>query len=426
MCTDHFCAIDPPSSLENWANGNSTNMDEHEHTAAQLYERAMNGQGPYDAESHTSFPESAVASVSPSANDTTVVVSNSTTGAATQMQRERTYTDDTTSSSGSISKHTLVKLMKEQVDLVRRLTNAQIEQKRELERIKEEKRQLEESQRQQAAVAAAAAAAAAPPPPVAAPVPIPTPPISSRLNLPTRGLAQHQDGNQSISSRFLPHRSPSVKQYPRRHPDSRYYNNRSPMEENTINNANPSMASTIMPSAIIIDTKKARGTGAFGDDNNHNQPAVTGPGAFVNGLTNKDSIEITYIPERNVVTEQENTCVTSMWWAFSRLCTLFIPDMLMCWVGNIKITKGMSAEAKREAKEASKEAKQAWREKVAIFIVMLSFSAGFIAVSGVIPAVLCGEEDAFLVRQANYQPFIYSFSCANSHGDVTTFAWWSV
>ena len=66
----------------------------------------------------------------------------------------------------------------------------------------------------------------------------------------------------------------------------------------------------------------------------------------------------------------------------------------------------MNAEAKREAKEASKEAKQAWREKVAIFIVMLSFSAGFIAVSGVIPAVLCGEEDAFLVRQANY-PHLY-------------------
>ena len=370
MCTDEFCAIDPPTSDDN------TTMEGHEHTAAQLYERAMNGQGPYDAESHASFPESAVASTSPSANDTTVIIANGT-GAS---QRQRTYTDDTTDSSGSISKRTLVKLMKEQVDLVRRLTDAQIKQKKELDRLKEEKRQHEESQRQQAA----AAAAIAPPP-----APIPTPPISSRLHLPTRGQGIAND-NQSVSSRFF-HRPPSVKQHPRRHPDSRYFNT-SP-DENTINNGNPSMASTIMPSAIIIDSNKARGTGAFGDD----QPAVTGPGAFVNGLSNKDSIEITYIPERNVVHEAENTCVTSLWWAFSRLCTLFIPDMLMCWVGNVKISKGMSSEARKEALEAGKEAKQAWREKVAIFIVMLSFSAAFIGVSGVIPAVLCGEEDAFLV-----------------------------
>jgi len=107
-------------------------MDVNEHTAAQLYERTMKGQGPYDAESQASFPESAVgaASMSPSANDTTVVISNSSaTGASQIQQRERTYTDDTTESSGSVSKRTLVKLMREQVDLVRRLTNAQIEQK---------------------------------------------------------------------------------------------------------------------------------------------------------------------------------------------------------------------------------------------------------------------------------------------------------
>jgi hypothetical protein len=63
----------------------------------------------------------------------------------------------------------------------------------------------------------------------------------------------------------------------------------------------------------------------------------------------------------------------------------------------------MTREAQKEALEASKEAKQAWREKVAIFIVMLSFSAAFIGVSGVIPAVLCGAEDAFLVRISDYE-----------------------
>ena len=359
-------------------------MDVNEHTAAQLYDRTMKGQGPYDAESQASFPESAVgvASMSPSANDTTVVISNSATGASQIQQRERTYTDDTTESSGSVSKRTLVKLMREQVDLVRRLTNAQIEQKKELDRVKEEKRQLEETQRQQAATAAAAAAR----PPASAP--IPTPPVSNKLHLPTRNQGLVND-NQSVSSRFFHRPSPSVKQYPRRHPDSRYYNNRSP-DENTITNDNPSMASTIMPSAIVINSNTANNTGAF-------DAPVTGPGAFVNGFA-KDKIEITYIPDRNVVTEPENTCLTNLWWVFSRLCTLFIPDMLICWAGNVTITKGMTREARKEALEASKEAKQAWREKVAIFIVMLSFSAAFIGVSGVIPAVLCGAEDAFLVR----------------------------
>ncbi len=364
-------------------------MDVNEHTAAQLYDRTMKGQGPYDAESQASFPESAVgvASMSPSANDTTVVISNSATGASQIQQRERTYTDDTTESSGSVSKRTLVKLMREQVDLVRRLTNAQIEQKKELDRVKEEKRQLEETQRQQAATAAAAAAR----PPASAP--IPTPPVSNKLHLPTRNQGLVND-NQSVSSRFFHRPSPSVKQYPRRHPDSRYYNNRSP-DENTITNDNPSMASTIMPSAIVINSNTANNTGAF-------DAPVTGPGAFVNGFA-KDKIEITYIPDRNVVTEPENTCLTNLWWVFSRLCTLFIPDMLICWAGNVTITKGMTREARKEALEASKEAKQAWREKVAIFIVMLSFSAAFIGVSGVIPAVLCGAEDAFLVRISDYE-----------------------
>jgi len=122
----------------------------------------------------------------------------------------------------------------------------------------------------------------------------------------------------------------------------------------------------------------------------------TGPGAEQNGYS-ADRIEITHIPERNVLkNENDKSCTSKMWWLFSRLCTLLIPDFLLCCIGrHARITKGMSAEAKKSARVARKEAKQAWREKVAIFMIMMFCSACFIGVSGVIPMFLCRETTVF-------------------------------
>ena len=44
---------------------------------------------------------------------------------------------------------------------------------------------------------------------------------------------------------------------------------------------------------------------------------------------------------------------------------------------------------------AKTEAKQAWREKVAIFVIMMLSSAAFIGVSGVVPMFLCRETEVF-------------------------------
>mmetsp|Transcript_3655 Transcript_3655/g.8103 ORF Transcript_3655/g.8103 Transcript_3655/m.8103 type:complete len:1279 (-) Transcript_3655:212-4048(-) len=361
----------------------SITMDEQ--TAAKLYEQAMQGDGPYDADS---FPEQTLPTSPIMTNDATMIASN----VSTPEQRERTLTDDTSNSNGSVSKHTLIRLMRDQVELVRNLTNAQVAQKKELERVREEKSMLEMQQQAQKVQFA------------------PHRPVSTKLTLPT-SVQRDSSDNRSLDTRSLARyfTRGSPKQSPRRHPDSRYYTNRSRAisggtspgnspgnnyEENTLTNGNPSMASTIMPSAILIDSNKAKSTGAFGEAD---RPTYTGPGAY--GCS-KDKIEITHIPERNVVSDQENACISRMWWFFSRLCTLFIPDFLLCCIGrHAKITKGMSPEAKKEARSTRKEAKQAWREKVAIFIIMLFASACFIGVSGVIPMVLCRETTVFTMDE---------------------------
>lgn len=289
-----------------------------------------------------------------------------------------------------------VRLMREQVDLVRTLTNNQVAQKKELERVKEEKRKLEEEHQKMKAISASA------PPPRT-----PPPPTSSRLLLPTNVQRDSSDGRSVSSFAKYFNRSPTKQHRSRRHPDHAYHVNSnrhrtytgesSPGtmtygDSATMTNGNPSMASTIMPSAIVIDSNKAQSTGAFGPPD---LPTYTGPGA--QGGYSADKIQITYIPDRNVVkNDGKHTCTSRMWWLFSRLCTLLIPDFLLCCIGrHAKITKGMSPEAKKEARTARKEAKQAWREKVAIFLIMMFFSACFIGVSGVIPMFLCRETTVF-------------------------------
>jgi hypothetical protein len=207
------------------------------------------------------------------------------------QQRERTYTDESTDTTGTVDKKTLVKLMREQVDLVRRLTNAQIAQKAELERVKEEKRKLEEAQQQQqqqakqaaklaqkeemkevmkqaqqqqlrasqtnvimapineepakqsaARVAGQSAAKVMYP---AEKYTMPLPPARLRVD------TSDSDSKSVASSifkrppdnRYIPLNVPKSQQKVRRHPDAMYF--RAGYDESTIANGDPSMASTI-------------------------------------------------------------------------------------------------------------------------------------------------------------------------------------
>ena len=322
--------------------------------AAGLYGRSMRGPRPYDSNSASeagdSFPDDYCASPAPSFNRvgtdndsaSTVKAGNAATaGSPTTTtpprRRDRTYTDESaTSSTGEVSKKTLVRIMREQVDLVRRLTNAQLSQRQELERVREEKRTLEERQRAREQQAAG------------------------------YGI----DGG-NASSRNL------FKRFKNRQKNGH--------DDGT------AAGGDLSPGAIVDDKEGRDETG----------PACTGPGAY--GYYSKDRIEITHIPDRDVVGgEGGRTCILTTWWLFSRLCTLLIPDCCLFWIGRQTVVSGaMSDEAIGEAMATRREAKQAWREKVAIFVIMMSFCAAFIAVSGVIPLFLCRETTAFTMVSHN-------------------------
>jgi len=359
-------------------------MDEQ--TAAQMYARAM-GSRDDASEGHeeTQIPsfEMAFPSV---AHDTTMQTSNVSTP---EQRRERAMTDEsanTTGSNLSVSKQSLVRLMREQVDLVRSLTNAQIAQKKELEQVKAENKRLEEQQKRRTAGYSQSQTLQ-----------------SKSLNLPTR-VSRDTSDSRSVSSRSFAaryfQRSPRTSRrqqarHPHQHPDADYYHGSSRggspgNDDQTTANHDPSMASTILPTAIVIDAAKANTTGAFVDQF---APNYTGPGAHGGS---KDKIEITRIPERNVVPENEHSCTSKAWWLLSRVCTLFIPDLLLCCIGrHALVKKGMTSEEKKAVRATRREAKQAWREKVTIFFLMLFCCACFIGISGVIPMFLCRETTVF-------------------------------
>ena len=321
----------------------------------------------------------------PVARDTTMQTSNVSTP---EQRRERALTEEsanTTGSNLSISKQSLVRLMREQVDLVRSLTNAQIAQKKELEKVKAENKRLEEQQKRRSAGYSQSQA-----------------PQSKSLNLPARVNRDTSD-SRSVSSRSFARyfqRSPRTSRHqqarhPHQHPDADYYYGSSRggspgNEDQTTANHDPSVASTILPTAIVIDAAKANTTGAFADQF---APSYTGPGAYGGS---KDKIEITRIPERNVVPENEHSCISKAWWLLSRVCTLFIPDFLLCCIGrHALVKKGMTKEEKEAVRATRREAKQAWREKVTIFMLMMFCCACFIGISGVIPMFLCRETTVF-------------------------------
>eukprot|EP00581_Thalassiosira_minuscula_P009293 CAMPEP_0183702578 /NCGR_PEP_ID=MMETSP0737-20130205/633_1 /TAXON_ID=385413 /ORGANISM="Thalassiosira miniscula, Strain CCMP1093" /LENGTH=683 /DNA_ID=CAMNT_0025929211 /DNA_START=160 /DNA_END=2211 /DNA_ORIENTATION=- len=95
-------------------------------------------------------------------------------------------------------------------------------------------------------------------------------------------------------------------------------------------------------------------------------------------MRSNDKIEITHVSERSLNNEAEDVCIAKIWWAFSRLCTLFIPDAYFSWVG-------VSDESKRQAR----------REKWTICFVMFLFSAVFVGIGGLFPILFCEDKDNF-------------------------------
>ena len=314
---------------------------------------------------------------------------------------ESEFTSDSSvenNSSPGVSKKMLIKLMKEQVNLVRNLTNAQIANKKELEQMKAEKERLEtEAKQRDAALATANQTGNTVGGEVADQQRLKQLYQNSngvtnsrtKLHLPEHVQRDTSD-SRSVSSKSIIHRFRGHRQqmYPRAHPDAKYYTNRSrafsseTYGESTIPNSGVSMASTILPTQIIM-----------GQDNH--------PGHVQQQQQqqeyNRDKIEITPIPERNVVPSPKKTCFSSFWWFFSHFVTLFIPNGLLCCIGrHAKYSKGMNESQKLEVRKAKNEAKQAWREKVGIFVVMLLSSCAFIGIAGVIPVLLCRETTVFV------------------------------
>ena len=298
---------------------------------------------------------------------------------------------------GAYSKKAMVKMMKEQIDLMRNLTNVQMAQKKELEEVKAEKKKLEDERIANDAKNFSSSSGGG----------------GGKLNLPTRSTSGGKDSdNHSIStfSRYFrsPNKQPRTTKY--RHPDEEYYARDRAQRERartfsddynlpTLSNCDPSLASTIMPSAILIDPAAVNNTGAFSSNDLYNGQHSL-PHRFQS--PSKDRIEITPIPERNVIPadELETGCLTKMWWFFSRLCTFFIPDILLCCIGR-----------KAGGKVAKAEAKQAWREKVGIFVIMMLSSAAFIGVSGVVPMFLCRETQVFTM--VSFASLICCIDCAH-------------
>jgi hypothetical protein len=75
--------------------------------------------------------------------------------------------------------------------------------------------------------------------------------------------------------------------------------------------------------------------------------------------------------------DTNNGCGTRAWLFFSSFCTLFLPDSLLCLVGN----KDMDAKELRVMK-------QAWREKIALCMIMVSSSLGFLFVCLILPSYI--------------------------------------
>jgi len=69
--------------------------------------------------------------------------------------------------------------------------------------------------------------------------------------------------------------------------------------------------------------------------------------------------------------EDTDSCTARCWPGYTLFCTFLIPNCLICKKG--------------------KAAKQAWREKVTIFMIMMSLNVIFLGVFGVIPLYFCAE-----------------------------------
>lgn len=242
-------------------------------------------------------------------------------------------------------------LMREQLNVVRDLTNVQIANQKELEEVRREKERLErDAQEREAAVAKATAAA------VAAAIGAGAAVATQQQNVPQTAP---EDSSESTSTLNLLERIIRDMRGPRpppgskNHPDAEYY------AKNSVNSTD--------------------------QENVGSSVNITGPQTG-QGYKNKDKIEITSIPERNVVPPKKTSFIGLLWLLFCYIVTLFIPNFLLFCIG------------RKETESNKSEAKQAWREKIGLCVIMLVFCSGFIGISGVIPVLLCSATTKLVRR----------------------------
>ncbi|KAL7462210.1 hypothetical protein ACHAXS_002600 [Conticribra weissflogii] len=119
-------------------------------------------------------------------------------------------------------------------------------------------------------------------------------------------------------------------------------------------------------------------------------------------------IEITQVPEKHVKHEKRGgKCISNCWWAFSRLVTLYVPDAYFECKGGW-----------------DKERRQAWREKVAICLIMFLFSMAFIGVGGLLPLFACADNN--VVQNDGEGGYTISFNRENMMCQSLTILMYSI
>jgi len=129
------------------------------------------------------------------------------------------------------------------------------------------------------------------------------------------------------------------------------------------------MMVTLVPSSThkLTHDQKRRARLPSNTSNAHkttDQPGYSRQQYFFRNTQHEESTTQTIMSEPN-----------QTWRSFSRLCTLFIPNEWLMWAGE------------------TDEQKQAWREKVALCVIMLVANASFLGFGGLISTFSCANED---------------------------------
>mmetsp|Transcript_5847 Transcript_5847/g.16870 ORF Transcript_5847/g.16870 Transcript_5847/m.16870 type:complete len:1154 (-) Transcript_5847:347-3808(-) len=351
-------------------------------------------------------------------------------GAPTQSIAARAYTDDersavssVTHGSKSTSTSALVSLVKEQVSLVRNLTSANKNASEELQKVQEEKQRIEAEYRKMQEQMAAAdstgsgqeAAAMATATPLGtinedmgaeisangwvnfensqAPPPLPPAPLVGADGFPVHGSheAPFQDefrasANVEVYNNGLGPRAtvapgmvgaPPPYGAPGSMPpqDPGLGGIRQMDEWSTVGYPSARNVAVAEPIGDIETQMQAEKRAAR--KKKKKKAAAAAAAAAAASMPPKKTIPLVSTdpaPELKIP-EKEVTCGSRFWASFSRLLTFFIPDMFICRDGA--------------------PAKQAWREKVAIFVIMLLTSAITVGLFGFFPLFFCQEKEQY-------------------------------